>query len=70
MDKREAEAYRRLQDENIKLRQQLEAFQDSKAETAGEESPPPTKGQFDKMNYHKRVAFKEQYPELYKQYTK
>lgn len=66
MDKREAEAYRRLQDENIKLRQQLEAFQDSKAETAGE----PTKGQFDKMNYHKRVAFKEQYPELYKQYTK
>lgn len=69
MDKREAEAYRRLQDENIKLRVKLEALQAERQETEIKGSPP-TKEQFDRMNYHKRVAFKEQYPELYKQYTK
>ncbi len=70
MNEREAQAYRRLQNENIELRKQLETFQNSRVETGARESPPPTKEQFNKMGYRKRVAFKQQYPELYNEYSK
>lgn len=71
MNEREAQAYRRLQNENIELRKQLETFQNSsRTKTGARESPPPTKEQFNKMGYHKRVAFKQRYPELYNEYSK
>lgn len=70
MNEREAQAYRILQNENIELRKQLEAFQNSRTKTGARESPPPTKEQFNKMGYHKRVAFKQQYPGLYNEYSK
>lgn len=70
MNEREAQAYRRLQNENIELRKQLASFQHTKEKTGARESPPLTKEQFNKMGYHKRVAFKQQYPELYNEYSK
>lgn len=70
MNEREAQAYRRLQNENIELKKQLASFQHTKEKTGARESPPPTKEQFNKMGYHKRVAFKQQYPELYNEYSK
>lgn len=70
MNEREAQAYRRLQNENKELQKQLASFQHTKEKTRARESPPPTKEQFNKMGYQKRVAFKQQYPELYNEYSK
>lgn len=71
MNEPEAQAYRRLQNENIELKKQLETFQNSsRTKTGARESPTPTKEQFNKMGYYKRVAFKQQYPELYNEYSK
>lgn len=69
MNEREAQAYRRLQDENTELRKQLEKFQ-SEEKAVAREWPPPTNEQFQKMGYQQRVAFKQKYPEIYAEYVK
>lgn len=43
MNEREAQAYRRLQNENTELKKQLASFQYTKEKTGARESPPPTK---------------------------
>lgn len=70
MNEREAKAFRKLQNENTELKKQLASFQHTKEKTGARESPPPTKEQFNKMGYYKRVEFKQQYPELYNEYSK
>lgn len=70
MNEREAQAYRRLQDENTELRKQLESLQSEKNEARAAESTPPTKKQFNKMNYQQRVEFRKKYPEIYTEYVK
>lgn len=69
MNEREAQAYRRLQNENTELRKQLEKFQ-NKEKAVAREWPSPTKKQFDKMGYQQRVEFKGKYPEIYAEYVK
>lgn len=70
MNEKEAQAYRRLQNENTELRKQLESLQSEKKEARAAESTPPTKKQFDKMGYQQRVEFKGMYPEIYAEYVK
>lgn len=70
MNEREAQAYKKLQTENVELRKQLALLQNSMLDVKTRESPPPTKEQFEKMGYRQRVEFKWQFPEVYQQYIK
>lgn len=70
MDAREAKEFKRLKDENKALKEYVKKIQCTKDKTRARESPPPTKAQFNKMGYRDRVAFKQQYPEVYSEYVK
>lgn len=73
MTEREAQVFRKLQSENNALREQLESLQNEKSEKKEAEvvkTPPPTKEQFDRMGYHKRVELKQNNLELYNKYSK